>query len=93
MNGSSKDLSCKATARGDHPEPYANAQTLLHWPCRRPLTPPQRYQPMQQPLDERVASLEVAADRHEQTLARLASIAENQNQFLDRLIVLQRQLA
>ena len=41
---------------------------------------------MQQPLEERVAYLEAAAERHEQTHARLASIAENQDQLLDRLL-------
>ena len=40
---------------------------------------------MQQPLEERLASLETNAARHEQTLARLVSIAENQDQLLDRL--------
>ena len=47
---------------------------------------------MQQPLEERVASLEAAADRHEQTLARLASIAENHDQLLDRLLANQETL-
>jgi len=37
---------------------------------------------MQQPLEERLASLETAAERHEQTIARLVSIAENQDQLL-----------
>ena len=41
---------------------------------------------MQQPLEERIASLETAAERHEQTIARLVSIAENQDQLLDRLL-------
>ena len=41
---------------------------------------------MQQPMEERVASLEAAAERHEQTLARLVSIAANQDQLLDRLL-------
>ena len=40
---------------------------------------------MQQPLEERVADLETAAARHEQTMARLALIAENHDQILDRL--------
>ena len=47
---------------------------------------------MQQPLEERVASLEDAARRHEQTIARLASIAENHDQLLDRLLVNQETL-
>ncbi len=47
---------------------------------------------MQQPLEERVASLEPAADRHEQTLARLDSIIENHDQLLDRLLVNQETL-
>ena len=47
---------------------------------------------MQQPLDERVASLEAAADRHEQTLGRLDSIIENHDQLLDRLLVNQETL-
>ena len=41
---------------------------------------------MQQPLEERIASLETAAERHEQTIARLVSIAENRDQLLDRLL-------
>ena len=47
---------------------------------------------MQQPLEERVASLEAAAERHEQTLARLVSIAENQDHLLDRLLANQETL-
>ena len=47
---------------------------------------------MQQPSEERVASLETAADRHEQTLARLDSIIENHDQLLDRLLVNQETL-
>ena len=47
---------------------------------------------MQQPLDERVASLEAAAYRHEQTLGRLDSIIENHDQLLDRLLVNQETL-
>ena len=39
---------------------------------------------MQLPLEERVSSLQTAADRHEQTLARLVSIAENHGQLLGR---------
>ena len=47
---------------------------------------------MQQPLEQRVTSLETATERHEQTIARLASIAENQDQLLDRLIANQETL-
>ena len=47
---------------------------------------------MQQPLEERVSSLETASERHEQTLARLDSIAENQDQLLDRLLANQETL-
>ena len=42
---------------------------------------------MQQPLEERVASLETASARHDQTIARLTAIAENQDQLLERLMV------
>ena len=52
---------------------------------------------MQQPLEERIASLETAAERqeqrHEQTIARLVSIAENQDQLLDRLLANQEATA
>ncbi len=41
---------------------------------------------MQQPLEERVASVETAAERHERTIARLDSIVENHDQLLDRLL-------
>lgn len=47
---------------------------------------------MQQPLEERVASLEYAALRHEQTIARLVSIAENHDQLLERLLASQEAL-
>ena len=47
---------------------------------------------MQQPLEERVASLEAAAQRHEQTIARLVSIAENHDQLLERLLASQEAL-
>ena len=47
---------------------------------------------MQQPLEERVASLETAAQRHEQTIARLVSIAENHDQLLERLLASQEAL-
>ena len=48
---------------------------------------------MQQPLEERVASLETAAERHEQTLARLDSIVENHDQLLDRILANQEATA
>jgi len=41
---------------------------------------------MQQPLEERTASLEMVAERHGQTIARLVYIAENQDQLLGRLL-------
>ena len=47
---------------------------------------------MQQPLEERVASLEAAAQRHEQTTARLVTIAENHDQLLERLLASQQAL-
>ena len=47
---------------------------------------------MQQPLEERVGSLETAAERHEQTIARLDSIIEHQDQLLDRLLANQEAL-
>ena len=47
---------------------------------------------MQQPLEDRVASLEAAAGRHEQTMARLTSIAEDHDQLLDRLVANQETL-
>ena len=47
---------------------------------------------MQQPLEERVASLEAAAQRHEQTTARLVTIAENHDQLLERLLASQENL-
>ena len=47
---------------------------------------------MQQPLEERVASLETAAQRHEQTIARLVSIAENHDQLLERILASQEAL-
>ena len=40
---------------------------------------------MQQPLEERVTSLETTVERHEQTLARLDNIIENQDQLMDRI--------
>ena len=47
---------------------------------------------MQQPLEERVASLEDAAQRHEQTIARLDAIVENHDQLLERLLASQEAL-
>ena len=47
---------------------------------------------MQQPMEEREASLETATHRHEQTLARLDSILENHDQLLERLLASQEAL-
>ncbi len=47
---------------------------------------------MQQPLEERLASLEANAERHEQTLGRLDAIIENHDQLLDRLLANQETL-
>ena len=47
---------------------------------------------MQQPMEERVTSLEATAERHEQTLARLDSIIENYDQLLERLLANQEAL-
>ena len=47
---------------------------------------------MQQPLEDRVTSLETAAERHEQTIARLDSMVENHDQLLDRLLANQEAL-
>ena len=47
---------------------------------------------MQQPLEERVASLETATERHEQHIARLDAIIENHDQLLDRLLANQETL-
>ena len=46
----------------------------------------------ERPLEERLAFLETAAERHEQTIARLASIAEDNDQILDRLVANQEML-
>ena len=46
----------------------------------------------QQPLEERVTSLETAAQRHEQTIARLDSMVEDHDQLLDRIIANQEAL-
>ena len=47
---------------------------------------------MQQPIEERVASLETTAERHEQTITRLDSMVENHDQLLDRLLANQEAL-
>ena len=47
---------------------------------------------MQQPLEERVTSLETATERHEQHIARLDAIIENHDQLLDRLLANQETL-
>lgn len=47
---------------------------------------------MQQPLEERVTPHEAAAQRHEQTIARLVSIAENHDQLMERLLPSQETL-
>ena len=47
---------------------------------------------MQQPLEERVSSLEAATQRHEQRLARMDAIIENHDQFMDRLLANQERL-
>ncbi len=47
---------------------------------------------MQQPLEDRVTSVEATAERHEQHIARLDSIIENHEQLLDRLLVNQETL-
>ena len=46
----------------------------------------------QQPLEERVTSLETADERHQQTLARLDSIIKGHDQLFDRLIASQEYL-
>ena len=48
---------------------------------------------MQQPLEERVTSVETAGQRHEQTIARLDSMIEDHDQLLDRLIANQEAIA
>ena len=48
---------------------------------------------MQQPLEERVDSLETTAQRHEQTIARLDAIVENHDQLMDRLLANQEAIA
>ena len=76
----------RTPAQAKYPGSYANARdpaTLVGHTS--PYTPQQGSQPMQQPLEERVASLETAAERHEQTLARLDTIVENHDELLERL--------
>ena len=41
---------------------------------------------MQQPLEDRISSLETAAERHDETILRLTAIADHQDQLLDRLV-------
>ena len=41
---------------------------------------------MQPPLEDRLAALEASAQRHEQTTARLATIAENHDQLQGRIL-------
>ena len=48
---------------------------------------------MQQPLEERVTSLEDTARRHEQTIARLDAMVENHDQLLERLLANQEAIA
>ncbi|MDE2842284.1 MAG: hypothetical protein OXN21_02765 [Chloroflexota bacterium] len=47
----------------------------------------------ERPLEERLASHETSAERHEQTIARLAAIAEDHDQLLDRLVANQEAIA
>ena len=47
---------------------------------------------MQQPLEDRVTSLEASAQRHDQTIARLDAILEHQDQLLERLLTNQEAL-
>ena len=46
----------------------------------------------QQPLEERLTYVETAAERHEQTIARLDAMIENHDQLLDRLVANQEYL-
>ena len=48
---------------------------------------------MQQPLEDRVTSLEAAAARHEQHMARLDAIIEHHDEMLERLLALEEELA
>ncbi|MCY4367725.1 MAG: hypothetical protein OXE17_16105 [Chloroflexi bacterium] len=47
---------------------------------------------MQQPLEDRVTSLEASAQRHDQTIARLDAILEHQDQLLERVLTNQDRL-
>ncbi len=47
---------------------------------------------MQQPLEDRLTTLEASAQRHEQTIARLDAILENHDQLLERLLANQEAL-
>ena len=40
----------------------------------------------QQPLEERLTSLEYSAERHQQTIARLDAILEGHDQLMERLV-------
>ena len=40
----------------------------------------------QQPLEERVASLETSAERHAQSIARLDAMKEDHDQLMERLV-------
>ena len=46
----------------------------------------------QQPLEERLTSLESSAERHEQTIARLDAIAADHDQLMERLVANQEYL-
>ena len=48
---------------------------------------------MQQPMEERVTSLEATTRHQEQTIARLDAIVENHDQLLDRLLANQEAIA
>ena len=47
---------------------------------------------MQQPLNDRLTSLESTTERHEQSIQRLDAIIENHDQLLERLITSQEAL-
>ena len=46
----------------------------------------------QQPLEDRLSTLENASLRHEQTMARLSTISEHQDELFDRLLANQEAL-
>ena len=48
---------------------------------------------MQQPMEDRLAAIEVSAQRHEQAIARLETIAENHDQLLERLLTNQEAIS